>query len=126
MFRDARVQLEERIVRVAPAIIAAALAGYLDARAGGELFDRFRKREAVVVHQEAERGAVRAATETVIELLVGAHPERGGFLVMEGAASLEFAPGLLERYAAADQFDDVGAADQVVDEVLRYPAGHAE
>ena len=87
--------------------------------------DRLSFPEAVVVHQEAERRAVRPAAEAVVELLVGTHPEGGRFLVMERAARLVLAPGLLERHAAADQLDDVGAPDQVVDEMLRNAAGHA-
>src|SRR5207237_597166 len=62
--------------------------------------------------------AVLAAAEAVVELLVRAHRERGGLLVVERAAGLVFAPGLLQRHAGADDLHDVGAGDQLVDEVL--------
>ncbi len=48
---------------------------HVQAQAGGELLDRFRKGHPVVLHQEPQHRAVRAAAEAVIELLVRAHPE---------------------------------------------------
>jgi hypothetical protein len=41
------------------------------------------------------------------------------------AAGAVFAAGFFQRYAAANQFDDIAACDQVVDERLRNPAGLA-
>ena len=67
---------------------------------------------------------MRAAAEAVVELLVGAHPERRRLLVVERAAGFALAAGLLELHAAADQLHDVGACDQLVDEGLRDAAGH--
>ena len=89
-----------------------------------EFLDGFREWQLIVLHEETERGAVRAAAEAVIELLVRAHPERGGLFVVERAAGLELAPGLFQRHAAADEFDDVGTGDKLVDEGLGNAAGH--
>jgi hypothetical protein len=66
---------------------------------------------------------VGAAAEAVEELLVDADPERRRLLVVERAAGLVLAPGLLQLHAAADHLDDVGAGDELVDEVLGN-AGH--
>ena len=43
---------------------------------------------------------------------------------MERAARLVFAPGFLERYSGADDLDDVGARDDLVDERLWNATGH--
>ena len=67
---------------------------------------------------------MRAAAEAVVELLVRAHGERRRLLVVERAAGLVLAPGALQLHAAADHLDDVGAGDQLVDEVLGDAAGH--
>ena len=60
----------------------------------------------------------------MVELLVGAHPERGRLLAVEGAASLVLAPRFLERHARTDQFDDIGPRDQIVDEGLWDAPAH--
>ena len=67
-----------------------------------------------------------AAAEAVVELLVGTHPERRRLLVVERAAGLPLAAGLLELHAPADQLDDVGARDQLVEECLWNPARHGQ
>jgi hypothetical protein len=103
----------------------ARFARYLEPEALRQLLHRLRKRQLVVLDQEAERAAVGAAAEAMEELLVRADPERGRLFVVERAASLELAPGFLQRHAFADQLDDIGAADQLVDEALGNAAGHA-
>ena len=100
------------------------LARQLQARALREIRDRVEESELLVLHEKADHGAVRAAAEAVIELLVGAHPERRRFLGVERAAGLVFAPGFLERHARADDFDDIGACDDLVDERLWDATGH--
>ena len=108
----------------AATIVGARLARDLDTGSRGEFLDGLREGEAVVVHEEAERGAMRTASEAVVELLVGAHPERGRLLAVEGAASLVLAPRFLERHARTDQFDDIGPRDQIVDEGLWDAPAH--
>jgi len=58
----------------------------------GQRLDGFRKGQLLELHQEAERGAVRAAAEAVVELLVRAHPEGGRLLVMKGQQALYSRP----------------------------------
>src|SRR5690606_4916758 len=72
---------------------------------------------------EADRRAVRAAAEAVIELLLRADRERWRLLVVKGTAGVILAPDLLQRHARIDHLDDVEAVDEVVDEGLG-DAGH--
>ena len=115
---DPRHQLEQRFIGAPRAAVDAALARDFQAEARGELLDRLRKRQVIVIHEEAEHRAVLATAEAVIELLVGAHPEGGGLLVVERAAGLVLATGFLQLHACADHLHDVGAGDQLIDEVL--------
>src|SRR5690606_4171908 len=85
---------------------------------------RFHEREAVVVHQEVQRRAVCSTSETIVELFGRIDPERGGLLGVEGAIGLVLPAGALQRHARADEFDQVGAGDQVVDEGSGNAAGH--
>ena len=101
------------------------VARHLHAGTLGQLIDRIEELEAVVVHQEADRGAVRAAAEAVIELLGGRDRERGRALVMERAARGVFLALSLQRHAAAHHLDDVGAGQQVVDESVG-DTGHGQ
>jgi len=70
----------------------AALAGHLESRARGEVLDGLDEARVVVLHQEAECRAVRPASEAVVELLVGADPERRRLLVVEGQQALYSRP----------------------------------
>jgi hypothetical protein len=56
--------------------------------------------------------------------LSGLTQNDGDFLVVERAAGLVLAPGFLQLHAAADHLDDVGAGDELVDEMLGDAAGH--
>jgi hypothetical protein len=91
----------------------------------GQLFHRFHEAQAVVVHEEAQRRTVRTAPEAVIELLFGTHREGRSFFVVEGAEALKIASRLFELDAAPDDFNDVAAGQQVVDEGLCNLASHA-
>ena len=116
--RDPCHQFEQRLIGAPRAAVDAALVRDFQAQSRGELLDGLRKRQVIVIHEEAEHRTVLAAAEAVIELLVGAHPEGGGLLVVERAAGLVLATGLLQLHACADHLHDVGAGDQLVDEVL--------
>ncbi len=114
---------EEVLGQVGDLLAALALAGALDARHGEprvarKIVHRVRKRLARVLHQEADRRAVRAATEAVIELLARADGERGRLLAVEGTAGDVVGAGLLERHQAVDDLDDVDARQQRLDEVV--------
>ena len=89
----------------------------------GEFVHRIEKFEAVVVHQEADRSAVRAAAEAVVELLGGRHRERPRAFVVERATRRVFLALALQRHARGDQLHDIGACQQVVDECVG-DAGH--
>ena len=97
---------------------AAAIVGHLQADLGSELLDRVDEAQSAVLHQEADRAAVHAATEAVVELLGRADRERGGFLAVEGAAGEVVGAALLEREVAFDDVDDVDAGKQFLDEGL--------
>ncbi len=87
--------LFERVVDRAEigAAVFAGLARDLEADRLGQGLDRLGEVQTFVLHQKAERGAVRPAAEAVIELLARADGEGGGLLVVEGAAGLVFAAG---------------------------------
>ncbi len=100
------------------------LARQFQSRALREIRHGVEKPKLLVLHEKADHGAVRAAAEAVIELLLRTDPERWGFLGVERATSLVFAPGFLERYPRTDDFDDIGACDDLVDERLWDATGH--
>src|SRR5690606_33996718 len=82
-------RLAEDVVQRLPVgigLAAARLARDLHAGPAGELLDRVEELESVVVHQEADGGAMRPAAEAVVELLGRRHGEAGRALVMERAA----------------------------------------
>ena len=59
----------------------------------GELLDRVHERQAARVGQEADRVAMRAAAEAMVEALVVVDGEARRLLLMERAARLPLAPG---------------------------------
>src|SRR5690606_3557786 len=99
------------------------VAGDLHAGTPGKLLDRVEELQPVVVHQEADGGTVRPAAEAVVELLGRRDSEAGRALIVERAPRRILPALLLELYPAADQLDDVGAREQVVDEGVGN-AGH--
>ena len=64
----------------------------------GQLLHRVDEPEAVVLHQERDRGAARPAPEAVVELLLPAHAERRGAFLVEGTAGEEVAAALPEPH----------------------------
>ena len=70
------------------------------------------KAHAGVFDQEADRVAVRAAAEAVIELLARADREARRLLAVERAQAHEVGAALLELDVAADDLDDVDAGQQ--------------
>jgi hypothetical protein len=100
-------------------------AGDLEPGVLGELLDGLAEAEPVELHQEADRGTVRAAAEAVVELLVRCHRERGRLLVVERAARLQALAAAFQRDARADDVDDVDAGEELVDELGRDAPGAA-
>ena len=118
-------QRVELVVLVLALGCARVLARHLEPHHLRERFDGVRKLEIVVGHEKADRGAVRAAAEAVIEALRRAHGERRRLLAVERAEAFVVAAGALQRDARADDLDDVGAAEQLVDEGLWDSPGHS-
>ena len=118
-----RVQLAAVVLLLGAARVLAAR--HFHASALGQFIHRVEEFEAVVVHQEADRGAMRATTEAVIELLGGRDRERRRALVMERATRCVFLALSLQRHAAAHHLDDVGAGEQIVDESVG-DTGHGQ
>src|SRR5713226_811590 len=91
----------------------------------GQLLDRLGKTHALVLHQETDGAAMRAATKTMIKLFAGTDRERRGFLFMERTTGLVVLAHFTQRHARIDDLDDVHAQQQLVDEFFRDTAGHA-
>src|SRR5439155_9151659 len=72
-------------------------------------------RHAAVVGEEADRVAVRAAAEAVIETLVVVDREARRLLVVERAARLPLAPGAEELHARRDHCRQHCARAQLVE-----------
>src|SRR5262249_20824285 len=89
--RNARQQFVQRLIRARRGTIDAALVRHLESEAHGELLDGLGEGHVIVIHEKAERSAVLAAAEAVIELFVRAHPEGRGFLGVERTAGLVLA-----------------------------------
>jgi hypothetical protein len=119
---------QEKAGQIARLLTPLGFARPLDARHGEphvarEILDRLGERLAGVLHEEAERRAVRPAAEAVIELLGRAHREGRRLLAVEGAAGLVVRARLLERDEPIDHLDDVDPPEQRLDEVVRNHRG---
>ena len=69
---------------------------------GRELLDRIHERHAAIVGEEADRVAVRAAAEAMVEALVVVDGEARRLLVVERAARLPLAPGADQLHRRRD------------------------
>lgn len=99
-------------------------AGHFHAGCAGQFLDGLGEVQIVVVHDEAQGVAAGAAAEAVVELLVGADREGGGFLLVERAAGGVVLAGFFQLDARTHHVDDVEAVDQVVNEALGNQPGH--
>ncbi len=104
---------------------SAVLARHLDAGDRRERFDRRDEVEPIVFHQKRQRSAGRTAAEAVIELLLRIDAERRRLFVVKRAQRLKVATGFAQRHARIDHVDDVDPRQQIIDEGLGNPAGHA-
>ena len=84
---------------------------------GGELLDRVHERQAAVVGEEADRVAMRAAAEAMVEALLVVDGEGGRLFIVERAAGLPLAAGLGEFYMGGDDGREQGAGAQFVEEL---------
>ena len=94
------------------------VARHLHAHMRSEILHRIDETEAGILHDEADRAAVRAATKAMVELLRCADREGRRFFGMEGAAGAVIGPGFLERHVTLDNVDDVDASQQLLNEAL--------
>ena len=80
-----------------------------------ELLHRIHERQPALVGHPADRVAMRAAAEAVIEALVVVDREARRLFVMERAARLPLAPGALELHRLADQPGEQGPGAELVE-----------
>ncbi len=84
----------------------------------GQFFNSLDEVQIVVVHHEAEGVTASAAAKAIVELLVRADTEGGGFLFVKRAAGGVILAGFFHLQARAHHIDDVGAVQKVVNEAL--------
>jgi hypothetical protein len=68
-----------------------------------------------MVGQKADRVAMRAAPEAMIEMLVVVDREARRLLIVEGTAGLPFAPGADQLHAGSDDGTEHGSGAQFVE-----------
>src|SRR5205085_6035133 len=83
---------------------------------GRELLDRIHELHSAIVGQEADRIAVRAAAEAMVEALVVVDGEAWRFLVVERAAGFPFATGAGQLDRWRDHGAERRACAQLVEE----------
>src|SRR5688572_8920181 len=96
----------------------------LNAHHARQRFHGIRKLEMIVLHQEAEGGAMRTAAEAVVKTLGRTDGKGRGFLIVKRADRLVLASRLLQLDACSQDLDDVRPGNQVVNEMLGYQSGH--
>ena len=117
--------LEQRIqTRIDLLDPRAAFSWNLDVGDGRQSLDGLDELHPVVLHQEGDRRAAGATAETLVTTPFRTDVERGGLLLVEGAAGLVGLAGLGQFYAGVDQVDDVDPLKQIVDEGLRNTTSH--
>ena len=89
---------------------------HLHPRLGRKLLDRVHERQPAGIGQEADRIAMRAAAEAMVEALVVVDGEARRLLVVERAARLELAPRADELHGRGDDGRQQGAGAQFVEE----------
>ena len=83
-----------------------------------KIFHRLDEAHARMLHDEADSGAMRATTETVIKLLALADGKGRGFFVVKRAAGNKISAGFFERHIALDDIHDVEAIEQILNETF--------
>src|SRR4030095_13995132 len=96
--------------------------GERNPRASGQLLERLRKAQVIVLHEKTKRVARRAASEAVVDAAIGIHRKRRGLLLMERAKPDESTAAFLQRDISADDLDDVAAVANFLNHCLRNDA----
>ena len=91
---------------------------------GGEFAHSLAEFHVFIIHEEAQRRAVGAAAETMIELLARTHGEGGALFLVKRAAGDVVPACFAQLDARIDHVDDVDATHEFVDELLGNAAGH--
>src|SRR3569832_1442433 len=78
----------------------------------------------IICHEKSDGGSEGAAAEAMIILLGLSHGDRRRVLFVKRTACTVVQSGLAQRHARVDERDDVDAAQEYVDEMLWYSAGH--
>jgi hypothetical protein len=86
-----------------------ALLGHFDATVSGELSNGFGECSRPDLHQKLDGMAVGATSKAMIGVPSRRHCERGCFLVVKWAQTLEEGSGLLQGHMTPDKGDDVGS-----------------
>ena len=84
-----------------------------------KLLDRLDVGQPAVLHQKADRTAVCAAAEAMVELLGRRDRKRRGFLRMERAQAHKVRAALFQLDVTADDIDDVDPVQQILNKGLR-------
>jgi len=79
---------------------------------------RFREAGGGVFHQELDGGAMRAATEAMVELLGRTDGERRRFFVVKRAQAKQVGPALAQLHVAPDDVDNIDAGEQILEKRL--------
>ena len=109
----------ERVALPLPCLGARVARGQREPRIARQPLHRFREREALVPHDEADDIAVGAAAEAVEEALVLVHGEGGRLLLVEWAEPEQFAPAAQEPHAFADHAFQRNACTNLVQKLRR-------
>ena len=89
-----------------------------DAKAGGEVLDRLDKTHRLVLSQKFDRIAMGTTPVTVVVAIPFANGERGGPLLMEGAAGFVTSPGPLQIDPRRDDLDQIDPLPQRLQTLL--------
>ena len=94
--------------------------GHHHADAVGKRAHRLGKTGSRVLDQKGDCCTVRATPKAVVELLGGAHRERGRFFVVEGAESQQVCPALSQLHISPYDVYDVDPSEEILYEGFRY------
>ncbi len=115
-------QLVEACASLALGIVAAQL-GNRQPHFGCKRLHRLHEGQAVLLHHEADRVAVRAAAEAMVEALLLVHVKTGRLLVVEGAAALQLAARTCQLHPPPDDARKPHPGAQIIQEFGRQAHG---
>ena len=122
--RDVVVELHEAIANLGGAL-RIGVEFFFDLDVGGirETLHGIHELETIVLHEEANHGAARAAAEAVVGAALGVHIEGGRLLRMEWTETFPSTAHFPEPHMTPDQVHDIRGGDDLLKRFFRY-AGH--